>query len=366
MKKLLLIFCFPIFLIGSEIKYQNFDENTFTELVEKIEILESKKPVKDKWMKQSEYEKLYNQYLNENNAEIFYKINLGDIEVPCSSFNKTFCYDVDREKIIITPDYGSSDNDKLKFLIKTDTDNYSGQTTIQKNLGTSTEILKVTNYYDVVVLENLNSYYISDLPSLELPIPLHEIKNNEKEYSAYLIFSITPISIKNRLSDSGKRIESKEPTIDSPYQFIAYERQIYGNHKGILLKKSNKVIFNSITKPELSIMPTDDYIPLFVVAPVYPRRAQEKGVEGVVVVSFDVTKNGKVKNINIVEAFCGDIDSSSYNFLDYKTYAKKCSTFNKSAKKAASKLKYKPTLIEGKPVLVKNVTHRFSYVMADN
>ena len=36
MKKLLLIFCFPIFLIGSENEYQNFDENTFIELVEKI------------------------------------------------------------------------------------------------------------------------------------------------------------------------------------------------------------------------------------------------------------------------------------------------------------------------------------------
>lgn len=63
------------------------------------------------------------------------------------------------------------------------------------------------------------------------------------------------------------------------------------------------------------------------VAPIYPARAIAREIEGYVVVRFDVTVNGLVKNIVVVE-------SSS-------------SLFNKAAIKAAAKFKFKPRIVDG-------------------
>ena len=39
-----------------------------------------------------------------------------------------------------------------------------------------------------------------------------------------------------------------------------------------------------------------EYIPLFKVTPIYPRRAQERGIMGYAVVSFTITETGTVEN----------------------------------------------------------------------
>lgn len=61
--------------------------------------------------------------------------------------------------------------------------------------------------------------------------------------------------------------------------------------------------------------------------PDYPIVASQKGLEGFVVVQFDVTEIGTVENVTVVE-------SSS-------------SVFNKSAIKAAYRSKYKPKTVDG-------------------
>ena len=68
----------------------------------------------------------------------------------------------------------------------------------------------------------------------------------------------------------------------------------------------------SIAKPKAnfkaggSFFRDGEYIPLFKVQPIYPRRAQERGTEGFSIVSFTITESGTVENAKAIEGYCGD------------------------------------------------------------
>lgn len=84
-----------------------------------------------------------------------------------------------------------------------------------------------------------------------------------------------------------------------------------------------------------------DYLPIVKVAPIYPRRALERGLEGYVILEFTVTKNGTVADIVVIE---------STN-----------SVFNRAAMKAAAKFKYKPKVVDGEPVAVSGVANKITF-----
>ncbi|HEX7027352.1 MAG TPA: energy transducer TonB [Gammaproteobacteria bacterium] len=90
-----------------------------------------------------------------------------------------------------------------------------------------------------------------------------------------------------------------------------------------------------------------DYLPIVKVAPVYPRRALSRGIEGYVILEFMVTKLGTVDNIQVVEA----------NPPGY---------FERAAIKAASRFKYKPKVINGEPVDVAGVRNQITFKIDDN
>ena len=85
-----------------------------------------------------------------------------------------------------------------------------------------------------------------------------------------------------------------------------------------------------------------DYLPIVKVAPVYPRRAQSRGIEGYVIVEFTVTKNGSVRNAKVVEA-------------------KPESIFDRAAMDAALKFKYKPRVVDGVAMEVAGVQNKISF-----
>lgn len=85
-----------------------------------------------------------------------------------------------------------------------------------------------------------------------------------------------------------------------------------------------------------------EYLPIVKVAPIYPRRAQSRGIEGYVIVEFIVSKNGSVKAPNVVEA-------------------KPEGIFEKAALDAASKFKYKPRVVDGEPVEVAGVQNKITF-----
>lgn len=89
-----------------------------------------------------------------------------------------------------------------------------------------------------------------------------------------------------------------------------------------------------------------DYLPIVKVAPVYPRRALEREIEGYVIVEFTVTKTGAVKDPHVIES-----DPPS--------------VFDKAALAAALKFKYKPRIVNGEPIEVEGVLNKITFVLED-
>ena len=102
-----------------------------------------------------------------------------------------------------------------------------------------------------------------------------------------------------------------------------------------------------------------EYIPLFKVTPIYPRRAQERGIMGYAVVAFTITETGTVENAVPLEGMCGDPTNP-------ETVFRQCSIFNSAASRAAIKLKYKPKIVDGKAVRVDDVPHKFTFILEES
>ena len=121
----------------------------------------------------------------------------------------------------------------------------------------------------------------------------------------------------------------------------------------------------SIAKPKAnfkaggSFFRDGEYIPLFKVQPIYPRRAQERGTEGFSIVSFTITESGTVEDAMALEGYCGDPEGPPEEM-------RPCTLFNSASARAALKLKYKPKIVDGKATPVEGVLHRFTFIMADD
>jgi protein TonB len=84
-----------------------------------------------------------------------------------------------------------------------------------------------------------------------------------------------------------------------------------------------------------------DYLPIVKVAPIYPRRAQTRGLDGQCLIEFTVTTTGTVK-----DAFAVECTSS---------------LFQKASVNAALKFKYKPRVVDSVPVEVQGVQHIITF-----
>ncbi len=89
-----------------------------------------------------------------------------------------------------------------------------------------------------------------------------------------------------------------------------------------------------------------EYLPIVKVAPIYPRRAQTRGIEGYVLLEFIVTATGAVRNPVVIEA-------------------KPPGIFDRSAIQAALKFKYKPKVVNGEPVEVAGVRNLIKFELED-
>ena len=121
----------------------------------------------------------------------------------------------------------------------------------------------------------------------------------------------------------------------------------------------------SIAKPKAnfsaggSFFRDGEYIPLFKVQPIYPRRAQERGTQGFAIVSFTITESGSVEDAKAIEGYCGDPTGP-------ESELRPCTMFNSASARAALKLKYKPKIVDGKATSVTDVLHRFTFIMAED
>jgi protein TonB len=88
-----------------------------------------------------------------------------------------------------------------------------------------------------------------------------------------------------------------------------------------------------------------EYLPIVRVEPLYPRRAQSRGLEGYCDMSFTVTRTGEV-----VDAVATNCSSS---------------VFERASVKAVLKWKYKPRVIDGEPIDSPGVETRLTYKFED-
>lgn len=85
-----------------------------------------------------------------------------------------------------------------------------------------------------------------------------------------------------------------------------------------------------------------EYLPIVKVSPIYPARAQSQGIEGWVLLKFTVTESGSVRDPVVIEAQPQGI-------------------FDESARRAVLKFKYKPRVVDGRPIAVPNVQQLITF-----
>ena len=88
--------------------------------------------------------------------------------------------------------------------------------------------------------------------------------------------------------------------------------------------------------------PDEEYWPIYTPDAEWPTNASELRLEGVLIVQYDVTKEGTVENSVVLEAEPPGI-------------------FDRAALSTISKFKYKPKILNGEPVRVTGVKNRIIY-----
>ena len=86
----------------------------------------------------------------------------------------------------------------------------------------------------------------------------------------------------------------------------------------------------------------DDWGPVKQEAPAYPRRARDRGLEGYIVMSFDVSPEGKVQNITVKDA-------------------NPSNAFVRSATNAVSSMEFTPCISNGIAVEVTDVSVKYDF-----
>lgn len=89
-----------------------------------------------------------------------------------------------------------------------------------------------------------------------------------------------------------------------------------------------------------------DYLPIVRVEPLYPRRAQERGIEGHTLMEFTVTELGTVEDPVVIEE-----EPRGY--------------FSRASLNAVRKWKFKPKVINGQAVRVSGVRTLLTFTMPD-
>jgi len=85
-----------------------------------------------------------------------------------------------------------------------------------------------------------------------------------------------------------------------------------------------------------------EYLPIVKVAPIYPRRAQTRGISGYCIVEYTVTKTGSIR-----DPFTVDCQPKGI--------------FERASLKASEKFKYKPRVVDGEAIEVAGVQNKFTY-----
>jgi len=115
------------------------------------------------------------------------------------------------------------------------------------------------------------------------------------------------------------------------------------------IERASVEIDTGLSLDSASISATDgDYLPLVAIAPQYPTRAAQRGIEGWCLVSFTVDGMG-----NVVEDTITVVDAEPANIFD------------RSSIRAATRFKFQPRVTDGQGVEVPGVQYLFRYQLEE-
>jgi periplasmic protein TonB len=104
-------------------------------------------------------------------------------------------------------------------------------------------------------------------------------------------------------------------------------------------------------RPAAMALNEGEYLPIVKVPPEYPNVALARGIEGFCTVVYTVTETGITRDVRPVPGECLTKDGQP------------TSVFDRVSVRAAAKFKYKPKVVNGKPIEVNGVRNRFTFEM---
>jgi len=138
--------------------------------------------------------------------------------------------------------------------------------------------------------------------------------------------------------------EIEEQQLDTP------EKQInLDGGPALNIERATVDVDTGLDLSNASISATDgDYLPLVAIAPQYPTRAAQRGIQGWCLVSFTVDGQG-----NVLEDTIAVVDAEPPNIFD------------RSSIRAAARFKFQPRVVEGQGVNVPGVQYLFRYQLEE-
>lgn len=109
-------------------------------------------------------------------------------------------------------------------------------------------------------------------------------------------------------------------------------------------------IFNDTLLDTRALVFTEgEYLPIVKVQPEYPNSALSRGIEGYCTVEYTITEAGATRDARTLTDDCRTKDGQL------------TSVFDRVSVRAALKFKYKPQVVDGKPVEIRGVKSRFVF-----
>jgi protein TonB len=107
----------------------------------------------------------------------------------------------------------------------------------------------------------------------------------------------------------------------------------------------------TVTRTGTLTLGEGEYLPIVKVPPEYPSTALTRGIEGYCTIIYTVTETGTTRDARPVPGECVTKDGQPTG------------VFDRTSVRAALKFKYKPKIVDGKPIEVNGVKNRFIYEM---
>tara|TARA_B100000575_G_C23117570_1_gene646255 strand:- start:969 stop:2102 length:1134 start_codon:yes stop_codon:yes gene_type:complete len=348
-----------------------FQETSFEEIELQISEFSQPKdpPIRGQWMKKDEYDLILKEfYENQQRDTIIYAVPIelntcgywDDLDQYANQKGivgdplHPSCYDVDDEVIYLNAPNTLNTNfislersflkEKISKIEKREVKDGNRFKNIDVNVSTS--------IFDRLSVNNTDNTF----HTLKVDFDFETVKNT---FDAFNLWGLIKIKLSYSNLSSDKKID-QYASIKYPTEVVTQQDTLTADFHGYLLTyggQTLQTIIKSQADDEMLVeeyLPDEDYLPLFKVQPAYPRRAQERGINGYSIVSFDINEDGSVDNIKVVEGMCGPIGSSESNY-------RSCNTFDESSIRAAEKMKYKPRLVKGKAVKVEGVLQKFTF-----